>query len=300
MFGPQLVFPKNGARRGLGWLRDIPDFRDTTLDRLAPKLDTKENKPLHQRVAGPIRKGADDPASLPALVDHRENCSPIEDQGSLGSCTAQACAGMVEYMERRATGRHIDASRLFLYKVTRKLLGWTGDTGAFLRSTMKALVLFGIPPEECWAYDIATFENEPDPFLYSYAANYKALQYLRLDPPSLPDAEVRDAVRAALAAKYVVMFGFSVFSSLNEEPDIPYPSALDALRGGHAVLAVGYDDDRHCPNATPGALLIRNSWGTGWGDDGYGWLPYDFIVNGLATDFWTCFQMAWVDTNRFV
>jgi C1A family cysteine protease len=288
------------VRRGLGWLRDIPDFRDTTVESLAPRLDTKENADLHKRVVAPIRKPTPKSPALPSKVDHRAYCSPIEDQESLGSCTAQACVGMVEYMERRATGRHIDASRLFLYKVTRKLLGWTGDTGAFLRTTMKGLVLFGVPPESWWRYDIPTFDDEPDPFLYSYAANYKAIQYLRLDPPGLSASKVRDYIKAAVAANYAVMFGFSVFSSLDYAPDIPYPAPTDTLDGGHAVLVVGYDDKRACRGCKDkGALLIRNSWGTGWGDQGYGWLPYRYVLDGLATDFWTCFQLAWVDTGKF-
>lgn len=125
---------------GMGWLPDYPDFRDYTVEHenvkslLVPTGVTKTKK-----------------GTAPA-VDLRAWCSPIEDQGSLGSCTAHAGAGMVEYYERRAFNRHIDASRLFLYKVTRNLLHWNGDTGAFLRSTMGALVLFGVPPEEYWPY----------------------------------------------------------------------------------------------------------------------------------------------------
>ena len=123
------------GKLGLGWLPDYPDFRDYTAEKgvvkaMLSKIGT--DKPL---------KGI-----LPVSVDLREWCSPIENQGSLGSCTANAGVGMVEYFERRAFGKHIDGSRLFLYKATRNMLHWTGDTGAFLRSTMGALVLFGVPP----------------------------------------------------------------------------------------------------------------------------------------------------------
>ena len=112
---------------GLGWLPDYPDFRDYTAEH-------KTVQPLLKQ----IKVGKAVKASLPASVDLRAWCPPIEDQGSLGSCTANAGVGMMEYFERRAFGKHIDASRLFLYKVTRNLLHWTGDTGAFLRSTMGA------------------------------------------------------------------------------------------------------------------------------------------------------------------
>lgn len=138
-------------QRGMGWLPDYPDFRDHTveLDELPPRL-----KALGQRDSVKVmlkKVGAvAPPKALPASIDLRAWCAPIEDQGALGSCTANAGVGVVEYFERRAFGLHLDASRLFLYKATRNLMHWTGDTGAFLRSTMGALVLFGVPPEEYW------------------------------------------------------------------------------------------------------------------------------------------------------
>jgi C1A family cysteine protease len=296
-FGPQHRFPDRQTR-GLGWLRDHPDFRDATLHEASPRLVKKEAtaRSLHQRATEPVKAAA---KALPSTVDNRRYCSPIEDQGNLGSCTANACAGLVEYMERRATGRHVEASRLFLYKVTRRLLGWTGDTGAFLRSTMKALVLFGTPPEEWWPYRISTFDREPEPFLYAYAANYQAVRYLRLDPLGATYPERLKNIKSALATGYAVMFGFSVYSSLTHAPDIPFPQPTDSQDGGHAVLAVGYDDKRPCAGVANGALLIRNSWGTGWGDKGYGWLPYEYVLRGLADDFWTCYKLEWVDSGEF-
>jgi len=157
---------------GLGWLPDYPDFRDYTAEH-------KTVQPLLKQ----MKVGKAVKASLPASVDLRAWCPPIEDQGSLGSCTANAGVGMMEYFERRAFGKHIDASRLFLYKVTRNLLHWTGDTGAFLRSTMGALVLFGVPPEEYWPYKIADFDKEPTAFCYAFGQAYHAIDYYRLDPP---------------------------------------------------------------------------------------------------------------------
>lgn len=301
-FGPQHTF-ENRVKRGLGWLPDTPDFRDMTLAQLAP---TAEKKTDVARAFSKVQESVEPTrnAALPRRVDHRKDCSAIEDQGQLGSCTANACIGMVEYMERRAGGQHIDGSRLFLYKATRKLLGWTGDTGAFLRTTMKALVHFGIPPEEVWPYEVSTYDQEPDPFMYAYAANTKAISYLRLDPPDHTPAEILKDVKAVVSHGYAVMFGFSVYSSLKTDPDIPFPTSKDRLEGGHAVLIVGYDDDHPCINGLrgstkKGALLIRNSWGQDWGDDGYGWLPYDYIRAGLADDFWTCFQLGWVESGQF-
>lgn len=244
----------------------------------------------------------------PTSVDLRPWCSSIEDQGSLGSCTAHAGVGIVEYYERRALGKHIDASRLFLYKVTRNLLHWTGDTGAFLRSTMGALVLFGVPPEEYWRYVIADFDKEPPAFCYAFAQNYQAIQYYRHDPPGTPGDVLLNRIKTYLAVGHPSMFGFTVYSSIDQADKtgkIPFPCRGERIEGGHAIVAAGYDDKikikntGRCGVETTGALLIRNSWGTGWGDDGYGWLPYEYVLRGLAEDFWSILKKEWVDTGEF-
>ena len=278
-------------RYGLGWVPDLPDIRDYT----------HENETVHgllkQTAAKKTVLGAKKPA-LPKSVDLREWCPPIEDQGQLGSCTANAAVGLVEYYERRAAGDHVDASRLFVYKATRNLLGWTGDTGAYLRTAMQALVCFGAPPESYWRYDVARYEEEPTAFLYALASNYKALQYYRLDVPGEAASGTLEHIKQYLAAGLPSMFGFTVYDSLADGPDIPFPRPGDRVAGGHAVVAVGYDNARKIGGKT-GALLIRNSWGRGWGDEGYGWLPYDYVTQGLADDFWSVLQQSWVDTHQF-
>jgi len=281
---------------GMGWLRDLPDFRDYTPDNIAiaPHLD-----------AIGVSKPQDLP--VPASVDLRPYCSPIEDQGALGSCTANAVTGLVEYFERRAHGKHIDGSRLFLYKATRELIHAKGDSGAYLRSTMGALALFGIPPEEYWPYQIATFDNEPTAFCYAFAQDFKAISYYRLDDAGIKPAALLTRIKANLAGGLPSVFGFTVYSSISQAAKtgrIPYPSKGEKVMGGHAMLVVGYDDNVTITNATTGAvskggLIIRNSWGTGWGDHGYGTLPYDFVLNHLAVDFWSLTNQAWTDTGSF-
>lgn len=217
---------------------------------------------------------------------------------------------MVEYFERRAFGKHIDGSRLFLYKATRDLMKQTGDTGAYLRTTMEALVTFGIPPEEYWPYVVANFDTEPTAFLYSFAGNYKALNYYRLDPSGTAKPALLAAIKTNLASGLPSMFGFTVYSSYTQasvanKGAIPYPTIGEKVMGGHAIMAVGYDDSLVIKNtnggatATTGALLIRNSWGTGWGDAGYGWLPYEYVLKGLAVDWWTLISANWVNTGKF-
>lgn len=281
---------------GLGWLPDYPDFRDYT----------EEQEEINKMLAptGVLKARVKQPTS----VDLRPWCSSIEDQGRLGSCTAHAGVGVAEYYERRAFGKHIDASRLFLYKVTRNLLHWTGDTGAFLRSTMGALVLFGVPPEEYWPYAIADFDKEPPAFCYAFAQNYQAIQYYRHDPSGTPGDVLLNRIKTYLAVGHPSMFGFTVYSSIDQADKtgkIPFPCRGERIEGGHAIVAAGYDDKikikntGQCGVETTGALLIRNSWGTGWGDAGYGWLPYEYVLRGLAEDFWSILKKEWVDTGEF-
>ncbi len=282
------------ARTGLGtmgWERDLPDFRDYTAESVV--------------VSGLLTKSRRLKAATKALratVDLRKWCSPIEDQELLNSCTANAGVALLEYYERRALGKHLDASRLFLYKATRNLLGWTGDQGAYLRTTMKALALFGAPPEQYWPYEIAQFDSEPPAFCYAFAQSYQATKYYRLDPPGTSPKDLLANVKRQLAAELPAMFGFAVYSSIphigDGSSDIPFPSDGDEHKGGHAVVAVGYDND-HKIGKHKGALLIRNSWGTDWGDKGYGWLPYAYIEAGLALDFWTLVRAEYVDTELF-
>lgn len=282
-------------RKGMGWLKDYPDFRDYSVSR-------KSLKPLMDKmgIADPLK-------AAPENIDLREWCPPVEDQGQLGSCTANAGVGMVEYFEKRAFGKHLDASRLFLYKATRNLMKVTGDTGAYLRTTMQALVLFGVPPEEYYPYVVEDFDLEPPAFTYSFAQSYQALQYLRLDPLQTDTEVLLDRIKTNLAAGLPSIFGFTVYNSIQDSAatgKIPYPCKGEQVMGGHAVMAVGYDDkmeikNSSCKNKTTGAILIRNSWGTKWGKEGYGWLPYEYVTKGLATDWWTLIKNEWVDTEQF-
>ena len=263
------------AKRAMGWIPDYPDLRDYTEQTQDVKVLLEPTGLLGEgRSARKVK-----PRPLPSAVDLREWCSAVEDQLGLGSCTAQAGAGILEYYERKAFGRNVEASRLFLYKVTRNLMKMKGDTGAYLRMTMGAMVLFGAPPEEYWPYtDGENLDREPPAFCYAFAENYKTIKYYRHDPPGRPAENVLAEVKKYLAAGHPAMFGFTVYSSMDQaESDgrIPFPSAREKILGGHAVTAVGYDDRLRIKNAksgqtSSGAFLIRNSWGAGWGESGYG------------------------------
>ncbi|HEX5169360.1 MAG TPA: C1 family peptidase [Cyclobacteriaceae bacterium] len=297
-------------QKGMGWLRDMPDFRDYNIN---TELDDVSKNRISKGVKRSVKKMADElnvlkaPATLPASVNLVAWFSPVEDQSSLGSCTANAGVGIVEYFERRAFGHHLDASRLFLYKATRNLLNWTGDTGAYLRTTMEALTVFGVCPEKYWPYRINTYDTEPTAFCYSFAQNYQAISYFRHDLPGMTQTDLLNRIKAWIAAGVPAMFGFTCYSSLNQanvNGKIPYPSPGETVIGGHAVVAAGYDDqllitNRNNNKTTKGAFLIRNSWGTNWGNNGYGWLPYEYVLKSQAVDWWSLLKAEWVDTGKF-
>lgn len=295
--------------RGKGWIKDLPDFRDQTLttERLTEKQKSKGiKKPVGDILKG--LAGVKKPIKGAAATKHdlREWCSPIENQGALGSCTAHAGTALYEYYEKRAFGKYIDGSRLFLYKATRNLLKWEGDDGATLRATMGALALFGVVPEKYWPYLEHKFNEEPSAFLYSFAQNYQAISYYRLDGVGVTKPALLQKIKEHLVNGLPLIFGFTCYSSLDlaDEGNIPFPDVKEDTDGGHAVMAVGFDDKKVIkhPNkkiSTTGAIMIRNSWGTEWGDGGYGWLPYEYVLQGIAEDWWSMTKAEWIETKQF-
>lgn len=311
IFNAKIALPESGVVVGTGWLPPVPDMRDYTVDQ--PKLKGMQEK---LRITPAKLRG--NGVGIPATADLRPWCSEIFNQGNLGSCTANAAVGIVEYFENRAFQRHLDGSRLFVYKATRNLLGLVGDTGAWLRNTMGALRLCGVPPERYWPYtDLSqpgpsherTFDDEPSAFVYALAEDYECLSYFAHDPlgQNIQPSAVLNSVKVYVAAGIPSMFGFFGFPSAGKadvKGAFPFPGSGEQAIWGHAVAAVGYDDNLVITNTqyntkTKGALLIRNSWGTGWGNMGYGWLPYDYVLNRLASDFWSLLSMQYVETGQF-
>ena len=287
-----------------GWRVDPPDLRD-----LCPTSQTI------QEILSPFKTGEHKPIELPIVVDNRAHCTPIRDQGRLGSCVAFSCCGMYEYLEKKTHGKFIEGSELFVYKMARyvmKLHGesdGTGDTGAYLRSGVGALAHFGMPPEVSDPYEIDKFDNIPGPEIFSIAKDYQILKYFRLDPYTEPQKNL-DLIRSWLAKGFATVFGFSCYNSVLNQAEttgaIPYPTTQDTISGGHAVVTVGYDNNKVISNSdngksTTGAFLIRNSWSENWGEKGYGWIPYEYLLSGqgLAQDFWCVIKMEWLDSDLF-
>jgi len=171
-------------------------------------------------------------------------------------------------------------------------------------------MLVGNDTEKYWRYVISDFDVEPSAFLYTFGQSFQAIRYFRLDPPGTAKSALLDKIKYLISAKFPSMFGFTVYNSISQASStgmIPFPVPGDKAVGGHAIVAVGFDDGKIVWNRHPfrpdrrtkGALLIRNSWGTGWGDNGYGWLPYEYVLQGLATDWWSLIRNEWIDTNQF-
>jgi hypothetical protein len=297
----------NGRRVvGLGYTPDVPDWRDRETRDLVRHVNwmMEHGKKRSDKRVPKSRLGGARGGRMPARWNLGDGgmLSPVEDQLDIGSCTANAVVGMIEYFLRIHAREELDMSRMFLYKCARRLMNVSGDTGAHIRTVIKALRLFGVPPESRWPYRHELLDVEPDPFTFSYAGNFKAVSYACLDIPGSRPAEVLERVKKAVIDGFPVAFGFTVFKSIENMAGwvIPFPtSQLDEVKGGHAVLAVGYDESIDCGAGGTGALIIRNSWGTGWGDLGYGYLPYGYLMHGLAQDFWTLYSQDWVSLEQF-
>ncbi|MEI8011133.1 MAG: C1 family peptidase [Candidatus Omnitrophota bacterium] len=245
--------PFKQTAHAYGWVPDIPDSRDLYYSAIRTKV------------------------KVAAAVDLRPLCSVIEDQGRLGSCTANALAGNLEFLDNKADKTYTDVSRLFIYFNERVLEGSvTADSGASLRNGIKTLVKTGVCSEKLWPYDIARFTEKPLARCYTDAARHRIVSYHRIVG--------LNEMLACLSEGFPFVFGFAVYESL-QTPEVartgkvPMPKKTERMLGGHAVMAAGYDQKKKY-------FIVRNSWGDGWGMSGYFIMPFAYLET-LAADFWT-------------
>jgi len=240
-----------------GWVADLPDHRDLMY-------------------AAPMQVLT----ALPTSADLRSKCPPVYDQGQLGSCTANAIAGAIEFDLMKENKTEFMPSRLFIYYNERAIEGTVdSDSGAQIRDGIKSVADLGDCPEDLWPYDMNKFTDKPSQNCYDNAVQHKAVQYQRV---------IRDLnqMKGCLASGYPFVFGFTVYQSFESQEvaqtgHASMPSSGEQAVGGHAVLAVGYDDSQNW-------FIVRNSWATSWGMKGYFTLPYSYLLNAnLADDFWT-------------
>lgn len=279
----------------------MPGFEPQGYDWQADLADHRDYSWRHQAVAALLATIRDQPhrsTNLPRAVDWREYCGPVEDQLHLGTSAAHAVLALVQYFERRSTGRMLRLSRLFAHYTARRLMPGAGGRGVSLRAVLKAMVLCGIPPEKDWPYNVARLEAPPDAFAYSFGRYFRSICYLRLDSRDASGEQILRQVRAFLAAGFPAVFGFSVSNAVGDDGEIPFPKAIDSILGGQAMTAVGYDDNLRI-GSDRGALLVRSCWGKAWGHGGYGWLPYAYLRERLAVDFWTLLKPAWLRSGEF-
>lgn len=257
-----------------GWVRDLPDFRDKLYkeffrDLAQIKFPVRGWFPCTKKVVYPeqVDLTAGDSAKLWPVV---------LNQGSLGSCVSNAVAAALAYIQAKDGGSPLLLSRLFIYWNAR----WDKDhdTGLMIRSAIKTVAKLGDCKEEVWPYHVSEFRTKPSDDAYAEAEKRKGLVYARI-------LSLNDMLHC-LATGYPFVFGMSLydeFPGLKGEAILPMPNADKDPNwiGGHAVCAVGYDQKRKL-------FKCRNSWGSGWGDKGHFWVPFEYLENPLLTaDFWT-------------
>jgi C1A family cysteine protease len=241
-----------------GWVPDLPDHRDS-----------------HYAVPRKLRR------ALPSRVDLRTNCPPIYNQGNLHSCTAHAIAAAIQFDKmKQERPENFVPSRLFIYYNERAMeRSIYSDSGAQIRSGIKTVAKRGVCHERLWPYRARKFRQKPRRKCYAEAVKHPSLTYHRVRR-TLPE------MKACLASGYPFIFGFTVYESFHSKKvthtgRAAMPLRREKCRGGHAVLAVGYEDAQR-------RFIVRNSWGGKWGMRGYFTLPYDYFTNHhLSEDFWT-------------
>ena len=246
-------------KRRYNWIPDLPDPRDYLFSTVRPVAKLKKR--------------------IPSQVDLRSQCSPVEDQGHIGSCTANALVGALEFLELKENDPFVEFSRLFIYYNERALNGNINqDSGASLRDGIKVLNQLGACSEGVWPYRQSLVFKKPTAKAYKQALDHQILTYHRLS--------ALDEMRVCLSLGYPFVFGFSVFSGFEsrevaQSGILNMPKSEESFLGGHAVMAIGYDDSTK-------RLLVRNSWGNRWGMQGYFTMPYAYVESGrLSDDFWT-------------
>lgn len=210
-------------------------------------------------------------SELPKRVMLKEYCPEIRNQGKMGSCTAHAAVSLVE-IERNIAGEYyIEGSELYNYYYSRLLGGfYPKDSGAYLRDAMKVLLEYGFCPEKLMPYDDTAIAIKPGIFCDSFADMFKIKAYFR--------CYTVNEIKTAVNSKHPVAFSCPMYNTILSQENIMYlPSGIS--KGGHAMTIVGYDDDMN-------AFYVRNWWTTSWANQGYVWMPYEYLMKVPWFDAW--------------
>jgi C1A family cysteine protease len=208
-----------------------------------------------------------------ASVDMSMWCPPVKQQGNIGSCGSHAFATAMELLANK-DNNYVPLSERFHYYETRKAMGtFPQDSGQFLRDGAKVAQKQGIAPERLCAYNVHKYNDEPNMFAYGFSRFFKLNSYHR--------CYNHTQMRNALESGSPVVFGIYVQSSIFTTSTSGDVEGTGKSAGGHALLAVGYDDNHANPDGTTGAIRFINSWGPAWGDNGYGWISYTLLNKHL-------------------
>lgn len=225
------------------------------------------------------------PLKTKGVADLSQFCTTVKDQGELGSCTAFASVGAMEFLHKRFGGSKVEDmfSERFTYYATRvNVLKWTpDDSGAYVRDAVKSLVKHGTCLEKTFVYN-NDFRTAPSQPAYAEALKYQALSYAKFEDGKSPTErrQLIEVLKANLDAGLPIIGGFICYSNIWNAVRGVIPPRNGQIIGGHAILIVGYDDVKR-------QFKFKNSWGAGWGDRGYGYLPYDYYFSGDMFDLWS-------------
>lgn len=241
-------------QRKFGWKPDALDFRDF---RYAIKRSSIAQV-------------------LPNIIDFRSLCAPVRDQGSTSACTGFALRGLYGFLKKP-----FEPSPLFIYYNERVIENDAKlDDGAEIRNGIKTLADKGAAPEKLWPFIAANVTKKPSKQAYANATKHQSLVYARVNNSDI------DSIKTCLATTNPVVFGFACYESLQTKivertGIVPMPRPTENRIGGHAALLVGYNNKMQC-------FIFQNSWGSKWGEKGFGYLPYAYLTDtNLADDFWT-------------
>ena len=204
------------------------------------------------------------------------NLPTIIDQGAIGDCVANAFYYAVMLQTKNA----INLSRLYIYANCR-CIDYTPlnqDDGTIIRTACSAILNYGICLEQVYPYN-SNYKILPPLNAYQNAKKFKLFNYQFVNQDLV-------SLKSALTNyKVPIVFGIMVYASfmtknVTQSGIVPMPNTkTEKLLGGHCVCMVGYDDSKQM-------FKCANSWGTSWGDKGYFYLPYKFVVDSnLSNDF---------------
>ena len=218
-------------------------------------------------------------AQLPAQIDLRPYCSPVENQGQTNSCVANAIVGAVELLQNKERRGAHDLSRLFLYYNARKLGGREDrDKGTWIHHGMAALLAHGVCEERMWPFQPVAVNQMPTQACFTNATHYEAIQFART-----PGASAIMALAQELPVAFGIVLPSECYKVASVTGIVPPPEILPITSppSGHAMLLVGYDLNEKF-------FIARNSWGSGYGNDGYILIPFDVMHKYAHPDqFWT-------------